>query len=66
MEPKYMLGLAACFHMLKEYNNAIQTYAKQIRNQPGLLKKATQKSNELQISLDSAIRLDAMKMSGVK
>jgi type III secretion system low calcium response chaperone LcrH/SycD len=26
MEPKYMLGLAACFHMLKEYNNAIQTY----------------------------------------
>ncbi len=26
MEPKYMLGLAACFHMLKEYFNAIQTY----------------------------------------
>ena len=26
MEPKYMLGLAACFHMLKEYVNAIQTY----------------------------------------
>ena len=26
MEPKYMLGLAACFHMLKEYTNAIQTY----------------------------------------
>jgi type III secretion system low calcium response chaperone LcrH/SycD len=26
MEPKYMLGLAACFHMLKEYQNAIQTY----------------------------------------
>lgn len=26
MEPKYMLGLAACFHMLKEYENAIQTY----------------------------------------
>lgn len=26
MEPKYMLGLAACFHMLKEYGNAIQTY----------------------------------------
>jgi type III secretion system low calcium response chaperone LcrH/SycD len=26
MEPKYMLGLAACFHMLKEYYNAIQTY----------------------------------------
>lgn len=26
LEPKYMLGLAACFHMLKEYENAIQTY----------------------------------------
>lgn len=26
MEPKYMLGLAACLHMLKEYTNAIQTY----------------------------------------
>jgi len=26
MEPKYILGLAACFHMLKEYDNAIQTY----------------------------------------
>jgi type III secretion system low calcium response chaperone LcrH/SycD len=25
-EPKYLLGLAACFHMLKEYKNAIQTY----------------------------------------
>ena len=44
----------------------IQTYAKQIRNQPLLLKKATAKSNELQIPLDSAIKLDAMKMAGVK
>lgn len=26
LEPKYLLGLAACFHMLKEYKNAIQTY----------------------------------------
>lgn len=25
-EAKYVLGLAACFHMLKEYRNAIQTY----------------------------------------
>lgn len=25
-EPKYVLGLAACLHMLKEYKNAIQTY----------------------------------------
>jgi type III secretion system low calcium response chaperone LcrH/SycD len=26
LESKYILGLAACFHMLKEYDNAIQTY----------------------------------------
>ncbi len=26
VDPKYVLGLAACFHMLKEYKNAIQTY----------------------------------------
>lgn len=25
-EAKYVLGLAACFHMLKEYMNAVQTY----------------------------------------
>jgi type III secretion system low calcium response chaperone LcrH/SycD len=25
-EPKYTLGLAACFHMVKEYKNAAQTY----------------------------------------
>lgn len=25
-EPKYALGLAACFHMLKEYKSAIQMY----------------------------------------
>lgn len=49
-----------------EKHGIIQTYAKQIRNQPLLLKKATAKSNELQIPLDSAIKLDAMKMSGVK
>lgn len=49
-----------------EKNAAIQAYAKQIRNQPLLLKKATQKSNELQIPLDSAIKLDAIKMSGAK
>ena len=48
-----------------EKHHAIQTYAKQIRNQPLLLKKATTKSNELQIPLDSAIKLDAMKMAGV-
>ncbi len=26
MEPKYMLGLAACMHMLKDFVNAIHTY----------------------------------------
>lgn len=26
MEPKYMVGLAACFHMLKDFSNAIQNY----------------------------------------
>lgn len=26
MEPKYILGLAASFHLLKEYQNAIQSY----------------------------------------
>lgn len=26
-EPKYAMGLAACFHMLKEYKNAVATYA---------------------------------------
>lgn len=26
MEPKYMLGFAACFHMLKDYQNAVQFY----------------------------------------
>lgn len=26
-EPKYAMGLAACFHMLKEYKNAVNTYA---------------------------------------
>ena len=26
LESKYILGLGACFHMLKEYDNAIQTY----------------------------------------
>ena len=26
MEPKYTLGLAACSHMLKDYNTAIQLY----------------------------------------
>lgn len=27
MEPKYRMGMAACFHMLKEFKNAVDTYA---------------------------------------
>lgn len=26
-EPKYVMGLAACFHLLKEYQSAVDTYA---------------------------------------
>lgn len=26
-EPKYTMGLAACFHMLKDYKSAVETYA---------------------------------------
>lgn len=26
-EPKFAMGLAACFHMMKEYKNAVSTYA---------------------------------------
>lgn len=26
-EPKYVMGLAACFHMMKEYQSAVSTYA---------------------------------------
>jgi len=48
-----------------EKNKQIQVYAKQVREIPGLLKKATQKSKNLQIPLDSAIKLDAMKMAGL-
>ncbi|MGZ3882580.1 MAG: alginate O-acetyltransferase AlgX-related protein [Bacteroidia bacterium] len=49
-----------------EKNKPVQTYAKQIREKPLLLKKATQKSKDLQIPLDSAIKLDASKMAGIK
>ena len=27
IEPKYAMGLAACFHMLKEYKSAVDSYA---------------------------------------
>ncbi len=44
---------------------AIKEFEKQIREKPVLLKKATKKSNDLQIPLDSAIKLDAMKLAGL-
>lgn len=39
---------------------------KQIREAPLLLKKATRRAEEQQIPLDSAIKIDAMKMAGIK
>jgi len=48
-----------------ERNKQIQTFAKDIRESPFLLKKATTLSESLQISLDSAIQIDAMKMAGL-
>ncbi len=53
------------FAVRNERKKQIQTYAKQIREAPILLKKSTQRSRDLQISLDSAIRIDAMKMAGL-
>jgi hypothetical protein len=55
----------ATYYGKYERNLQIQTYAKQIREIPGLLKKSTKNSARLQIPLDSAIRLDAMRMAGL-
>jgi hypothetical protein len=52
------------FYERQAKNKQIQAYGKQIREIPALLKKSTHKSTDLQISLDSAIKLDAMKMAG--
>lgn len=52
------------YYERNERNKQIQTYAKQVRETPVLLKKATARSNDLRISLDSAIRTDAMRMAG--
>lgn len=46
-------------------NKAIKEFEKQIREKPVLLKKSTKKSLDLQIPLDSAIKLDAMKLAGI-
>lgn len=53
------------YRIRSERNKQIQVYAKQIRETPVLLKKSTASSNNLQITLDSAIKLDAMKMAGI-
>lgn len=55
----------------KQYNarvereRIIKQYEKQIREKPVMLKKATKRSEDYQISLDSAIRYDAMKLGGL-
>lgn len=48
----------------KTRESQIQTFAKQIRETPVLLKKATISSAENRITLDSAIRTNAMKLAG--
>ncbi len=48
-----------------EKNKSIKEFEKQIREKPVLLKKATKKSQDFQIPLDSAIKLDAMKLAGI-
>lgn len=53
------------YYARKQKEDQIQTFAKQIRETPLLLKKATQKSTNEQIPLDSAIKVDAMKMAGL-
>ncbi len=53
------------YYIKNERNKQIQSFAKEIRESPFLLKKSTTLSESLQISLDSAIRLDAYRMSGL-
>lgn len=45
-------------------NSQLQTYAKQVRESPVMLKKATAASSDQGISLDSAIKAEASKMLG--
>jgi hypothetical protein len=55
----------ATYNARAERNRQIQTYAKQVREVPALLKKATRRSEDYGIALDSAIRTEAMKMAGM-
>ena len=54
------------YYQKNEKNKTIRQFQKQIRETPNMLKKSTKKSQDLQIPLDSAIKLDAMKLAGVK
>lgn len=66
IEDAYELYTSPSSYYVRTANNKqIQQFAKEIRESPVLLKKATGHSEALQISLDSAIRLDAMKMAGL-
>ena len=49
-----------------ERSRTLKGFEKQIREKPVLLKKATKLSKDLEIPLDSAIKLDAMKLAGIK
>lgn len=53
------------YYARQSVNKQIQEYAKQIRNTPLLLKKATNYSKINQLTLDSAIKRDAMIMAGL-
>lgn len=53
------------YYARNEKNKLIQSYAKQVRESPVLLKKSTLRSEDLQIPLDSAIKFDAMKLAGL-
>ncbi|MBS1652438.1 MAG: hypothetical protein JSU07_10545 [Bacteroidetes bacterium] len=52
----------SAYKIKNEKHVALQSYAKQIRETPLMLKKATQLSNDHQITLDSAIKINATKM----
>ena len=53
------------FYAKAEKNKLLRQNQKVIRETPNMLKKSTKKSQDLQIPLDSAIKLDALKMAGL-
>lgn len=56
----------AAYYARAAQERTVKTYQKQIRETPVLLKKSTKHSEDLQITLDSAIKLDARKLAGIK